>query len=547
MSSAAIASRRKTLAGPAWLAILVATPALLSLGVVVFSWLHPDTEILTHLLRFVLPRVAANTLMLVAGVVTLTALIGVTLGWLTAVYDFPGKRFFSWALLLPMAVPGYVIAFVFIGLFEYAGPVQTLLREWSGGAATIPPIRSRGGVIVVMSLALYPYVYLLARNAFLTQGRQSVEVAQSLGLNARQGFLRVALPMARPWIAGGLALVAMETLADFGTVSVFNYDTFTTAIYASWFSLFSIQSALQLAFFLLLFVLAALMVERRLRGRAAYTASLAPARAAIALRGWARWGATAIAGTVLGLGFALPAAQLIVWTVAELTQGLDRQYVGLALRSLALAVIAALLVASAALTLVYAVRNAPSRLTYAAARVATLGYALPGTVLAVGIYSQLSRLNNGINNLLHSLTGVSPELFLQGTLAAMLIALLVRFLAVAHQAIAASMKRVTVEIDEAARSLGVGGWRLLTEVYVPLVRGGLLTGLVLVFVDVMKEMPITLMTRPFGWDTLAVRVFEMTSEGQWQQAALPALTIVAVGLLPVMFITRTSLHDRPTR
>ncbi len=547
MSSAAATMKPGTRAGPVWVAVLIAVPALLSLGVVVFSWLHPDAQILKHLLQFVLPRVTVNTLLLVSGVAIMTALIGVSLGWLTAVYDFPGKRFFTWALLLPMAMPGYVIAFVFIGLFEYAGPVQTLLREWFGAAAAIPPIRSRGGVILVMSLALYPYVYLLARNAFLTQGRQSIEVAQSLGLTARQGFLRVALPMARPWIAGGLMLVVMETLADFGTVAVFNYDTFTTAIYASWFSLFSIQSALQLAFFLLLFVLAALLLERRLRGRAAYTTALGAVRPAIALHGPARWGATALATAVLLSGFVLPSAQLVVWTVADLGQGLDEQYPALALRTLGLAVVAALTITAAALALAYAVRNAPTRLTRAAARIATLGYALPGTVLAVGIYSQLSHLNNGINSLVRSVTGTSPELFLQGTLAAMLIALLVRFLAVAHQAIAAAMQRVTMQIDEAARSLGAGSWRLLTQVYGPLVRGGLLTGLVLVFVDVMKEMPITLMTRPFGWETLAVRVFEMTSEGQWQQAALPALTIVAVGLVPVMIITRASSGDLGTR
>ena len=547
MSGAAVTVKTGARTGPVWLAVLIAMPAMLSLGVVVFSWLHPDAEILTHLLKFVLPRVAANTLVLVAGVVTLTGLIGVSLGWLTAVYDFPGKRFFTWALLLPMAVPGYVIAFVFIGLFEYAGPVQTLLREWFGAAVPVPPIRSRGGVVLVMSLALYPYVYLLARNAFLTQGRQSLEVAQSLGLTARQGFARVALPMARPWIAGGLMLVAMETLADFGTVAVFNYDTFTTAIYASWFSLFSIQSALQLAFFLLLLVLVSLLLERRLRGRAAYTAALAPARPAIELRGAARWSAAGFAAAVLALGFVLPSAQLVAWTVTDLAQSFDREYLDLALRTLALAVLAALMISGAALALVYAVRNAPTPVTRAAARIATLGYALPGTVLAVGIYSQLSHLNNGINALVRGLTGTSPELFLQGTLAAMLIALLVRFLAVAHQAVSAAMQRVTRQIDEAAQSLGVGGWRLLTRVYTPLVRGGLLTGLVLVFVDVMKEMPITLMTRPFGWETLAVRVYEMTSEGQWEQAALPALTIVVVGLLPVMFITRASSHDRPAR
>jgi len=443
-----------------------------------------------------------------------------------------------------MAMPGYVMAFVAIGFLEYSGPVQTLLRSWAGAEVWFPPIRSRGGIIVVMALALYPYIYLLARNAFLTQGRQALEVGQSLGLTRRQGFFRVALPMARPWIAGGLMLVVMETLADFGTVSVFNYDTFTTAIYQSWFSLFSISSALQLAFFLLLLVFVAVALEYRWRGRTAYITSLSPGAGVVTLTGAGRWVAFGSALLVLLLAFVLPCLQLLAWSIRN--GQIDARFLDSGLRTLSLATISALMIAAVAIILVYALRNA-GNVARLAGRIATLGYALPGTVLAVGIYTQISGLNGFLNSSLESLTGASPKFFLQGTVLAMLLAYLVRFLAVAYQAVDAAMQRVTVRIDESARSLGVGGWQLLRRVHVPLLRGGLLTALLLVFVDVMKEMPITLMTRPFGWDTFAVRVYEMTAEGQWEQAALPALSIVLTGLIPVIILTRASSHAVATR
>ncbi len=524
-----------------WTAVawLIALPTLAALTAIVLSLLQPDAETLHHLRRFVLPRVTFNTITLALGVAVLAGTLGVSLAWLTAMHRFPGQRFFAWALVLPMAMPGYVMAFVAIGLLEYSGPVQTLMRALFGDAAGLPPVRSRAGVIVVMSLALYPYVYLLARNAFLTLGAQALEVGQSLGYSRRQGFFRIALPMARPWIAGGLMLVVMETLADFGTVSVFNYDTFTTAIYSSWFALFSLSSALQLAFVLLLLVLVVAVAERRLRGRAAYTANAARRSVPVRLAGYAGWLATAFALLVFLLGFGLPVVQLLAWSL-EAGQP-DPRYLGTALRTLLLAAGSACLVAAVALALVYALRNA-GRMARLAARIATLGYALPGTVLAVAIYSKLTAVNNLLDSAIGALTGNAPGLFLQGTLLAMLLAYTIRFLAVAYQPLDAAMQRLTRSYDESARSLGVGGWRLLRKVHLPLLRGGLLTAMLLVFVDVMKEMPITLMTRPFGWDTFAVRVYELTAEGQWEQAALPALFIVAAGLLPVILLTGAMRH-----
>lgn len=512
----------------------------------VFSaWWSPDTGLLSHLAGFVLPAVTLNTLVLVTGVALATAVIGVTLGWLSAMYRFPGSRFFSWALLLPMAIPAYVVGFVYIGLLEYAGPLQGALRSWTGVSGSIIPVRSAGGVIGVMSLALYPYIYLLSRNAFMTQGSRAIEVAATLGLGRTAAFWRVALPMARPWIAGGLMLVVMEVLADFGTVAVFNYDTFTTAIYKSWFSLFSLQSALQLASVLLLLVFALLVVERRLRGRARFDVgiSVRPPRELPRSRALL---ATGLCLLVLCLGFVIPSIQLILWAVADGSRMAAPQFGNYAIQTLLIALLAVGSTSVVALVLVYALRTAPGALTRLAARIATLGYALPGTVLAVGIYTLVAAINTGLNELLSGPDSVN-RLFLQGTLLATVAALTVRFVAVAYQPVNNALRRLSLHVDEACKTLGVSGLKLVSRVYIPVLRSGLLTAMVLVFVDVMKEMPITLMTRPFGWDTLAVRVFEMTSEGEWQGAALPALAIVGVGLIPVILITRAAGDATATR
>lgn len=521
------------------LAALIALPVVLPLLVVLGSVLVPDPDTWSHLLEHVLGEVLLNTLFLVTGVAVCTAVLGTSLAWLTAATDFPGRGLFAWALMLPIAVPGYVMAFVVIGLLDFAGPLQTGMREVFGPGASLPSIRGRGGVIMVMSLVLYPYVYLVARNAFLTQGARALEVGQSLGLGKWQGFLRIALPMARPWIAGGVMLVVMETLADFGTVSVFNYNTFTTAIYESWFSLFSLQAALQLSSVLLLLVLLTVLLERRLRAGARYAQRGAHHARRIRLGGWKKWLASTYASVIMFVAFVLPVSQMLVWGAGNFSRDFNARYFEFMSHSLLLASMAAVLVAAVALLLAYCLRNAPDTMTGACARLATLGYALPGTVLAVGIFVPLAGLSSLVQSGLDGLLGAgAPTVLLQATLLTMLLAYLVRFLAVAYTPVDSNMQRITRSIDDASRSLGVSGARMLGRVHLPVLRGGLLTAMTLVFVDVMKEMPITLMTRPFGWDTLAVRVFEMTSEGHWERAALPALAIVLVGLVPIMILVR---------
>lgn len=518
---------------------LVAVLIIVPLSVLLLAWLDPAWEIWQHLRETLLARLLLNSLILVVGVGSGTLLLGVSLAWLTGACDFPGRKIFSWALLLPLAMPTYVLAFVFLGLFDFSGPVQTQLRSWFGSGVWFPDIRSALGVVMVMSLALYPYVYLLARNAFQTQGKRGLEAAEILGCSPVSGFFRVVLPMARPWIAGGTTLVLMETMADFGAVSIFNFDTFTTAIYKAWFGFFSLPAAAQLSSLLVVLVFIFIVIEQRMRSRMRFTQGRLTVRAdRIELSGWLRFLATGYALSVLLIAFLLPALQLLSWTLNIFSEEFDSRYLDLLGHSLGLGLAAALLISSVALLLAYAGRRHRDRLTGVLVRVATLGYALPGTVLAVGIFIPLAGLDNLLIDLTRMLFGIELPPLLQGTIAVMLIAYMVRFMAAGYKPIDSAMHRVTGNIDEASRLMGLRGLKLLTRVHLPMLRGGIFTALTLVFVDVMKEMPITLMTRPFGWDTLAVKIFELTSEGEWERAALPALTLLLTGLIPIVVLMR---------
>ena len=514
------------------LALFIAALIVAPLAVLLTRIGDADPKLLEHLLGHVLPTVSVNTLMLVCLVVIGTGTLGTGLAWLVSRYRFPGRDLFSWALLLPMALPAYVLAFVAVGLLDFAGPLQTALRALLGPELRLPPVRSVGGAALVLSLSLYPYVYLLCRNAFDSQGQRAMEAARSLGLSRRRAFWRVALPMSRPWLAAGLLLVVMETLADFGTVSVFNVDTFTTAIYKSWFGLFSLGTAAQLASLLLLIGFGIAVTENRMRDRAGYWS---PGRGRSGegedLPGASGWLATGICLGVLLLAFLIPLAQLLLWAAAD-TSGVDANSLRAAGRTLLLGLAAAALVVGTALLLAYARREAPGRVTDIATRLATLGYAIPGAVLAVGVFVALSLADRA----LPALAGADWRI--GGTLVAILFAYLARFLAVGFGPVEAGMARIGRSLDDAARVLGAGSRRRLLQVHLPLLAPSLFSAAALVLVDVMKEMPITLMTRPFGWDTLAVRIFELTSEGQWEAAALPSLALVATGLLPLVLLNR---------
>lgn len=512
----------------AFLASVVAVPTLVPIAASVHAYMQLDPVVWSHLTGHVLPRVVPNTLWLVASVSLGVAVVGTALALIVALHEFPGRGFFAWALLAPLAIPAYVLATVFVGTLDYAGTVATGLRA---AGITLPEVRNGAGATVVLVAALYPYVYLVVRAALASQGVRALEVARTLGLSHRRALVRVAIPLAWPAIAAGTLLAAMETLADFGAVAALNYDTFTTAIYQTWFALFSVSGALQLAGVLVVLVLALHALVRALTGARRYTQA-GPAPLRLRLRGWPALACSAACTLVLALCFGLPAMQLLRWSAAHLAD-LDVRLARAAGNAAVLALAAAALTVSIAGVLAYAGRAAPGLATRTATRIATLGYALPGAVLAVGLFVPLA----GAVSLINRTGGLS--LTVHDSVAVLVLAYAVRFLAVAHAPVSTALARVGSSVDEGARLAGVTGFVQLRRIHLPLLRPALAAGAALVLVDVIKEMPITLMMRPFGWDTLAVRVFELTSEGQWQRAALPALGIVAVGLAPVWWLTRT--------
>lgn len=513
---------------------------LLPITVLLLSWHQIDTEIWTHLWDTQMLRLLGNTATLMLGVGLGVTLLGVSLAWLTSLCEFPGRKWLDWALMLPFAIPAYVLAFVFVGLLDFSGPVQSFFRNTLELNLNFPRIRSTGGVITVFVLVFYPYVYLLARTAFMAQGKGLMEASRVLGCSPWQAFWRVALPVARPAIGAGVALALMESLADFGAVSVFNFDTFTTAIYKTWYGFFSLSSATQLASLLLLFVTLLIFAEHKARGAIRPANERARRTALYRLRGWKAWAASSWCLLVFACAFVIPVLQLLAWLWQRGRFDLDERYAALITHTLYLGLAAAALTVSGALLLAFAKRLAANRFNRATVGLANLGYALPGSVLAVAIMLAFSYLDNEWVVPFSKWLGGAGKPLLLGSLGALLLAYVIRFMAVAFGPLETALARIKPSLPEAARSLGVSGSGLFRRIYLPLLIPGTLTAALLVFVDVLKEMPATLIMRPFGWDTLAVRIFEMTSEGEWARASLPALTLVLVGLLPVILLIRRS-------
>ena len=521
-------------------ALLVAVP-IASVGSHVFAGGTGGTW--AHLVATVLPDYITTTLWLCLGVGIGVTLLGVGAAWLVTQHQFPGRASFEWALVLPLAVPAYVMAYTYTDLLQYVGPVQTALREalgWRRADYWFPEVRSTGGAVLMFSLVLYPYVYLMARTAFLERGSATLEVARSLGLAPWQGFLRVSLPMARPAIAGGVALALMETLADFGTVSYFAVQTFTTGIYRAWFSLGDRVAAAQLALVLLAFVVGVLVLERASRGGRRF-AEIGPRRsssARTALSGGRA--ALAVAACALPLvgGFGLPAALLLRMALTEGDAQFGERFVRLAGNSVLLAGLTALLAVALALLIAYAARIHRRLAMRWAHRVVGLGYALPGSVIAVGVLIPVTRLDHALGALAQQLLGWQPGLLLTGSIAALVYACLVRYLTAAMQAVESGLARITPSMDQAARSLGHSPAQTFWRVHLPLLRGSALTAGLLVFIDVMKELPATLVMRPFNFNTLATQAYTLAADERLAEASTAALAIVVVGLLPMVLICR---------
>lgn len=521
-------------------AAAIAATVALPLVVVLASWRHPAGEVWIHLWRTQLVELVSNTLLLAAGVGLGTLVLGAGLAWLVVTYEFPGRWLFEWALVLPLAMPAYVIGFAFLALLDFAGPVQSALRAWLGPGLRLPEPGSGWAVVTMMTLVFYPYVYVLARVAFREHGGAALEVARSLGYSPARAFAVVILPLARPSLVAGVALAMMEALADFGTVSIFGYRTLTEAVYRVWTGMFDRIAATQVASVLLLVVFGLLLLERALRGRRRFTgARRQAALARIPLRGAAAAAASAACASVLALAFALPVAELIVWAV-ELgpEERASRDFAGLVSSTFLLAGASAVLVGALALVLAYARRLRPSRTAAVAAQFSSMGYALPGAVIAVGVLAPVAWLDGALAAAAEGLFGHRLGLVVTGSAAAVLFAYAVRFLAVGYQTTEAALARIPPSLDEAARSLGVTMRTTLRRIHVPLLRGGILSALTLIWVETIKELPATLLLRPFGMKTLAIEVWERTSESLWAEAALPALAIVAVGLVALVLATR---------
>lgn len=542
----------KTVRFNSLLAISATVAALVGLPVAsvlanIFSGGTGDTW--AHLAATVLPDYVSNTLWLCLGVGSGVVVLGVATAWLTAMHDFPGRRFFEWGLVLPLAVPAYVLAYVYTDFLQFVGPLQTWLRDtfgWSKADYWFPDVRSLGGAVTMFVFVLYPYVYMLARTAFIERASGMLEAARTLGQGAWRSFFRVSLPLARPAVAAGATLALMETLADYGTVSYFGVQTFTTGIYRAWFSLGDRIAAAQLAAALLGFVVLLLALERFSRGRARFHNTTGRNRpmAGRRLRGWHAAAATLVCALPLCVGFLLPAGLLLRLALLEGDAQFGERFIGLARNSFVLAGLTACIAVGLALLLAYGARLSKGLPARALNRLVGLGYAVPGSVIAVGVLIPVTRLDNWLAGQWQLWFGSNPGLLLTGGIAALVYAYLVRFLAVALQSVGSSLSKITPSMDDAARSLGLGQGETLRRVHLPMLRGSLFTAALLVFVDVMKELPATLVMRPFNFDTLATQAYTLASDERLAEASTAALAIVAVGLLPLMALSRQIARSR---
>lgn len=533
---------------PAFIFVL-AVALSMPVAVVLAHVFVPSGDIWQHLSSTVLPDYIRNSLLLMFGVAIGTLLIGVTAAWLTTMCQFPGRSVFEWALLLPMAMPAYIIAYTYTGMLDFAGPLQTSLREWFGwqyGDYWFPQIRSLNGAVAMLTLVLYPYVYLLSRAAFLNQSICVLDVSRTLGNGPWKTFWKVALPLARPAIIAGLSLALMETLADYGTVQFFGVSTFTTGIFRTWFGMGSAAAAAQLAAGLMVFVFALILIERYSRRKARYhhTSRRHQDLRRFQLTGGRAFLALLFCLFILGLGFLLPAFQLLSWTINVADTVIDAEFLRLLVNSLSLAAFAAILALILALVMAYAQRLYPGKLVSGAVRVAGMGYAVPGAVIAVGVMIPFAWIDNTIDDLARSQFNYSTGLLLSGTLVAVTFAYLTRFLAVSLQTVDSGLTRITHSMDEAGRSFGFRPLQILRQIHIPMLSASLMTALLLVFVDVLKELPATLILRPFNFNTLAVKAYELASDERLAEAAPAALAIVIVGIIPVILLSKTITRSR---
>ena len=550
-SGASLFSQSRFSTRPLFPALLVLLCLLFSIPVLtIASSLGSASDgVWQHLVDTLLLEYVLQSLLLMAGVGVLVLILGVLPAWLVTMTRFPGSRLLEWALVLPLAMPAYIIAYTYTGMLDVSGPVQGAIRDLFDvryGEYWFPSIRSLGGAIVMLGLVLYPYVYLLSRMAFLEQSVCALEVARTLGATPGQAFRKVALPLARPAIIAGLSLVLMETLADYGTVQYFGISVFTTGIFRTWFGMGSATAASQLSLVLMMFVLSLVVVEQWSRRQAQYhhSGNRHSALPRTSLTGWRCAGAMAWCGLPVLAGFLVPVIQLGLWTIDTWSAVDKTAFLTLFMNSIKLAGITAFLGMCLALLVTYGKRLYPTALMKGGFRVMGLGYAIPGTVIAVGVLIPFAWLDNTIDGFMRERFDLPTGLLLSGTLVAVVFAYLVRFLPVALNTLDAGLGKIRTTMDDAGRSMGLGSLQILRRVHIPMLRGSLLTALLLLFVDVLKELPATLILRPFNFNTLAIRTYELANQERLAEASSSALMIVAAGILPVIILSLSISRSR---
>ena len=527
------------------MALVIALLVILPIASVAWIAFHPTENIWPHLISTTLPRYMGNTLIMMVSVAIISAFVGTGAAWLLTMYSFPGARWMRWALLLPLAIPAYVGAYALVDFLEYAGPVQTTLRDLFGWENSrdywFPEIRSRWAAIVVLSGALFPYVYLMARSAFQEHSATSYEVAQALGAGPFERFWRVGLPLARPAIAAGTAVAMMETVADFGTVDYFGVQTLTTGIFTTWLQASNAGGAAQIAGVMMLLVILLIGFERTSRRKHRYHNAARHSRPHKTMRlyGLRAWVATILCFLPFAIGFILPVSVIGYHALSNAELWLDPDLAEDLLNTVFVGGTASVLTVILALFMVYGVCLTGRRLPQLLMPVASSGYAAPGAVLAIGILIPLSQFDNALADGILALTGYDPGLMLTGTAFALVYSYAVRFFAIAQGATDSALGRISPSLPMAARSLGRSNAGVLREVHAPLIKGSVATALLLVFVDCVKELPATLLLRPFNFNTLSTRVYEQASLERLENAAPAAILVIAVGLCAVLIMQRT--------
>ena len=495
-----------------------------------------------HLIDYVLIDYVRSSFFLVLGVTIIVLCLGTLTAWMVTSFDFPGRKTFEWALILPLAIPPYILAYTFTGLFDPFGDANNLARflfRMDSSYIFFPNVRNIYGAIIVFGFTLYPYVYLVTRAALINQSRSMQESARMLGLNQFQVFQKISIPLARPAVIGGLMLVIMETLSDFGAVDHFAIQTFTTGIFRTWYGLYDLQTAMQLASLLLLIIGLFYILERNSRGQQIYTSSnstFSPINLE-KLQGWKSLLVFLCCITPIFIGFMLPILKLSLWAYEVNMDFFDSQFIEIFLNTLGLALSTGLICAFLALLVNFSLRYKPLIFVKRLSSLLSLGYAVPGLILAVGIVQLFVYFD--------SLAFSGIDIILTGSLFGLILAYVIKTYALANSSIESGYERVSVSLDDSSRILGTVGWSLLSRVHMPLLKTGILTSILLVMSDVVKELPATLILRPFNFETLAVSTYIYASEERMLQAAAPAIAIVFTGLIPILFLTKMIRSSRP--